>query len=41
MMHEGLVYVHIIQVDDMLEELSSVTKEESQLAQLTKICHRL
>ena len=25
----------------MLEELSTVTKEESQLSQLTKICHRL
>ena len=25
----------------MLEELSKVTKEESQLSQLTKICHKL
>lgn len=25
----------------MLEQLSMVTKEDSQLAQLTKICHRL
>ena len=25
----------------MLEQLSMVTKEDSQLSQLTKICHRL
>lgn len=28
------------EVDDMLEELSKVTKEESQLLQLTKICRK-